>query len=655
LLDHLLNRSVADKEHNHTKKKENSRKKLEAEICNISPIEILNEDQYLSATSVSENNLVIASAGTGKTSTIIGRVYYLITEKKYNPEDIILLTFTSKAGSEMLERLLNYFDKNTVDKIFAGTFHSYGKMLFEKRFGTKYKLIQDDSIDRIFKNLYWDNIEKYSLDSDECIAPSTVSSHYALFRNKSSVNNKDGFYNYLVEKEMDEKQADFYADVGVLYKEEKKKYHLIDFTDYLEYLRHIFAESKSNFKEIIVDEYQDTNKLQNDILFNVTQNSKVSLFCVGDFDQSIYSFNGSDITVMSNFPIKYKGAEVLFLKKNYRSSRLILNIAEKLIGNNLRIFDKELVPMIEKEFSKPKSHIFRDSNEEHEFIINEIMNSDYDLNDIAILFRGNKSGDYIELELLENDIAVDRQDKSNYLQSKEAQLFLSFMKLKSKPNVLDLYSAFYGLVSDSSAKMVYHQMMDEGRGGFYRGLSSHSLQNSLVKIQASSGLMSAFIDVARRVNTVHSPIEVYNIIKGSDYFNSFVQNSQKKQYPNISSKSLSALKRIIEYNNTFSKILIKETLAKSGDEKYGVKLMTVHASKGLEFKKVFVIHLTDKRFPNQKLMTSGGSIEEERRLMYVAITRAKEVLHFTSSKRYGKSDEKPSRFIEECGLHLNIH
>jgi len=646
LLEHLLKKNTVDKEVQYVKKRQRELKKIEDNIEAISPLDILNEEQYNSATSKNKNNLVIASAGTGKTSTIIGRVFYLIKEKKYLPEEIILLTFTNKAGVEMKERLLKYFEKSIVEKIFAGTFHSYGKMLFERSSEQKYKLILENEIKTMFTDIYHSNINNYSIEAEKCLKPNTILQYYNLAKNIMSITDDSFFYDYLKNniKIQDEQYIEFYCDIATIYEEDKRKYRLVDFTNYLEFLMNYFIENECNLKEIIVDEYQDTNKLQNDILNNMVKASEnVSLFCVGDYDQSIYSFNGSNIKIIEEFPKKFLNSKVLFLEKNYRSSPSILKLSEKLISKNTRIFDKKLIPMIKKEYAEPCYYSFDYDHEEHNYIVNTILKSSYDLNDIAILFRGNKSGDDIELSLLANDIPTDRKDKSNFLQSKEAQFFLSFIKLKKELDIFSIINIFYSILSYNKAKRLYQDIKNTGNG-FY---SNESLQYISRRVASSHKIsVDDFIDLINKLKNTNSPKQAFEIIYNSNYFNDSIQYSEKP----ISDKIINAMRSVFSNNNTFEKILLKENLSAGEDDKYGVKLMTVHASKGLEFKKVFIIHLSNEKFPNKKLISLGGSLEEERRLMYVAITRAKEVLYMTSSHKYGKNLHTNSIFIEECGI-----
>ncbi len=645
MLEHLLNNTADKKEVAHKKKRENNLEKLHSKKTTISPLETLNEEQLESATTNSENNLVIASAGTGKTSTIIGRVYFLIKEKNIKPKNIILLTFTNKAGKEMLERLLKYFNKEDVEKIFAGTFHAFGKRLMDKHIKGKYKLMQDLDITNLATTIYDNLISNYGVEPEKCIAPSTLMSLYSLYRNITGNKKKNKFYDYLItEKSMESQYANFYADVVGKYIEDKKKYGLIDFTDYIDYIKSYYKENKNEIQEIIVDEYQDTNKIQNDALKSMKNASGASLFCVGDFDQSIYAFNGSSVGVMQEFVENYRNSKVLFLKKNYRSSKSILNIAEKVIQNNERIFNKELIPMVNKDWGKPKAYGFQTIDEEENFIVETIQKTNYDINDIAILFRSNSSGDSIELALLANDIAVDRLDKSNFMQSPQAKFFMSFVKLKQHSNIVEAYNSLYGATYHKNVKIIYDTYIKEGRNQFYQGVASNVLTN-LINSLDKEGELKSFLALTRHLKLANTPKEFFDKIEKSKFFNNYIKNIESHKYPQFSDKAISALKTIFHSSDSFKALLIRERISESEEGKYGVKLMTVHSSKGLEFKKVFIINLSAKRFPSQRLTTS---IEEERRLMYVAITRAKEKLLFTYS--FKKKDTKPSLFIKETGI-----
>ena len=345
MLSHLLNKSSTEKEKSFSQK--NKKIVFDEKKNVISPLESLNDEQYKAATSNLNNAIVIASAGTGKTSTIIARVYYLINTKKIPPQQIVLLTFTSKAGKEMLERLGRYFPQDIVDKIFAGTFHSYGKKILDS-LPIKHQLIDDKKINFMLISLYQELSVKFGItlnpdsDDEKVMSTKKLVSHFGYYTNTITDTLEHPFAEWLEQKNDKLKpMVNFYDEVISNYIEEKKRYKLVDFTDYLLFLGTHFKNNKISLGEIIVDEYQDTNALQNEVLKSMVESSKASLFCVGDYDQSIYSFNGSDIGIIASFKDRYPDTAILSLNKNYRSVPSILGLAEKIITKNLRIYPKQ--------------------------------------------------------------------------------------------------------------------------------------------------------------------------------------------------------------------------------------------------------------------------------------------------------------------------
>ena len=646
LLEEFLNNTNEKKIMAHKEKTSNEIKQLQTSIASISPLETLNEEQFSSATSKHQNNLVIASAGTGKTSTIIARVYFLIKEKNIPPENIVLLTFTNKAGKEMLQRLLRYFDNSIVSKLFAGTFHAYGKRLLNLDGKKKSKLMKEADITNIVTTIYFNLFKEYNLDYSKCIAPSSLVTKYFYYRNVSSRNDKDGFLKHLIEDEIDAEYADFYSNVMQRYKLDKEKYSLIDFTDYIDNIIYYYNNNKSNINEIIVDEYQDTNYLQNNALLSMIKAGDTSLFCVGDFDQSIYAFNGSDINIIKNMPNIYDNVHVHFLNKNYRSTKAILDVANNVIKRNTRIFDKELFAMTRGIGEEPEVYQFEDLASEETFIVDDIKRSSYDINDIAILYRSNGSGDSIELALLEQDVMVNRTDKQDFMQSFQMQFFLSFLKLKNHPNIVDFHN-IANVLSKHEIKYLYDIIIKEGKGDFYGGITT-TLLNILKEDRSKNEKLKLLLDLIKQLKSFSSPKIIFNCILNSSFFTKYMEFNDEADEIRFSDKMINAIKTLFYNAKDIKSLLLRENFSKEEDDKCGVKLMTVHSSKGLEFKKVFVINLSANKFPSKRLATS---IEEERRLMYVAITRAKEVLTLTYS--FKKKDNKPSPFIKETKCSVN--
>ena len=288
----------------------------------LMPLSNLNNEQLEAATCEAGHNLIIASAGTGKTSTIVGRIAHLINSK-VEPKDIMLLTFTNKAAAEMVERVAKFFGKDIATSIMAGTFHSISYKLL-KELKVDITLKQPNELKTLFKSLYEKRVFYHRDDETSPYDGGYLYDMYSLFLNST---HNEGFGEWIVSKnEGHELYTPIYEDVVEEFNELKKQYGYANFDDLLTIMIENQESNEFDFKEILVDEYQDTNPLQGRLLEGFKPKS---LFCVGDYDQSIYAFNGSDIGIISTFGKRYKGANVFTLRKNYRSTKPILDLATK--------------------------------------------------------------------------------------------------------------------------------------------------------------------------------------------------------------------------------------------------------------------------------------------------------------------------------------
>ncbi|WP_281526754.1 UvrD-helicase domain-containing protein, partial [Campylobacter avium] len=262
------------------------------------PLSRLNEEQFKAASTKLGHNLIIASAGTGKTSTIVARIAYLL-QNEVAPHEILLLTFTNKASKEMIDRLGKYFDKKITKNILAGTFHGVAYELL-KRKNKNISLKMPSELKNLFKSIY--ARRKFAHISDvKPYEASYLYEIYSLFQNKSENENFADFFLRNYNKE----QAVFlqiYEDLLREYEEEKRRFDYVDFNDLLLRLKEELLNEKMEFTEILVDEYQDTNSLQASLIDSFKSKS---LFCVGDYDQSIYAFNGADISIIGSFKERY--------------------------------------------------------------------------------------------------------------------------------------------------------------------------------------------------------------------------------------------------------------------------------------------------------------------------------------------------------------
>ena len=671
------------------------------------PLSKLNNEQLSAATTDFGHNLIIASAGTGKTSTIIGRIAYLL-QIGVKPEEILLLTFTNKAANEMKERISAVFE--SAKNIEAGTFHSVSYRWL-KKLNKKIVLKTPKDMKILFKSIY-DKRDFNRLGYEEKpYGANYLFDIYSLFLNSNS----DSFEDWLLKRApLQEEFVMIYEHIFDEFEEVKKEHNLVDFNSLLlRMIEELENGTPNPFKEVLVDEYQDTNPLQNRLIEALKQNS---LFCVGDYDQSIYAFNGADINIISTFDKRYEDAKVYTLKKNYRSYGEILAVANKVIKNNPRIYSKELEVTRGYCGDYPKLLIYHDTFEEYKDIANRISSTSTDKNEIAILFRNNSSADAIEAMLREKGIECRRKGGVGFFDSKEIKVTLDILVFLLNPKDIMAFIHIFEYargVGSAIASEIFEALNILGDKNAIKGFLSPDLKKKIFTKKKTSyqlGLFDDFVQlgsIAKFKNLGFEEDFLMNPIlrhpklstEGAEFlyeFYKFLKKTKRLKNPNslfnelINSKLIKfiinqlATQRSKEKNGNINQDLLKDnqekiknkinilgTLLKnySDLEKFinamvlgasemsagkGVNLLTVHASKGLEFKEVYIVDMMEERFPNIKLSKPAGGIDEERRLFYVAVTRAKDRLYFSYAKydRIKNIEYQPSRFLAEAGYNI---
>ena len=672
------------------------------------PLSRLNPEQYEAATSTYKRNLIIASAGTGKTSTIVGRIGYLL-QSGLQPHEIMLLTFTNKAAAEMIERVASYFGKQIASKIEAGTFHAVSYRLLKKQ-NAKVVLKQQRELKTLFRSVY----EKRKFDHIVADVPQYGGNYlydlYSLYQNTEL--HKD-FEEWIKENYPEhELYALIYADVVEEFEKLKKEFGFLNFNDLLLEFRAIAKQTQLPYKEVLVDEYQDTNALQGTIIDAI---NPPSLFCVGDYDQSIYAFNGADINIIASFTKKYPDAKVFNLSKNYRSTQAILSLANRVIEHNERIYPKKLEVTRTQTSHPPKLLAYEELFDQYHGIAHYISKTQTPHEDIAVIFRNNSSADGIEVALRELGIGCKRKGGNSFFDAKEVKAILDLYTLLINENDMmafihlfeyakgcgsamakELYMAlktlgngsmFYGLYAPNEniknpfeKRSINHQLglFDEfielgAVGKFAKlGFDAKFMKNAILKhpklTKEQAQFLYNFYELFKDLKGIKQPRTIVKKIAKSTFFqyiaeilsNKRAEQKDKKIDPHLKQEALIKIER---------KTLLLEELAKpySEHERFlnamilgsndltqgeGVHLLSIHASKGLEYSEVYVIDLMDGRFPNRKLMSRGGSLEEERRLFYVAVTRAKDILYLSFAKfdKVKKIEFFPSVFLYEAGL-----
>ncbi len=670
------------------------------------PLSKLNSEQIDAAKAPFGKNLVIASAGTGKTSTIVGRIGYLLGSG-VKPEEILLLTFTNKAAAEMIERVSNIFGKERAGLIEAGTFHAVSYR-YLKKMGKKISLKDPKELKVLFRSIY----ERRNFSLIDSQTPPYSSNHifdlYSLYLNTTKI----PFGEWMSTKnENHEIYGDLYEDLVEEFNNTKKEHGYADYNDLLLLMRDELKKDGASYVEVLVDEYQDTNYLQNSLIESLKSKS---LFCVGDYDQSIYAFNGADINIIGSFQDIYPEAKIFTLSKNYRSSAQILALANIVIERNSRIYPKKLEVTRGVGKYSPKLLIYDELFSQYQEISKRINHSSRAHAEIAVIFRNNSSADGIEASLRELGIRSKRKGGIGFFETKEIKAMLDLCQILNNPKDMMAYIHIFSFgkgIGSAIAKDLYDALNALGEGDALRGLINPNREIDVFKKRARVTQLGLFEEFNELGSTqkfkslgfceefLSNPILKHpkmNIEAASYIFEIYKNFKELKKFKNPSniieklknstifqviSKNL-ASSRSLQKDGSTNENIFKESLekierktlllidlakhydklerfinamilgSKEMSEGEGVNLLSIHASKGLEFEEVYIIDLMDGRFPNRKLVAKGGDIDEERRLFYVATTRAKDEL-FLSFAKYDKIKKisyKPSQFLYEAGL-----
>jgi DNA helicase-2/ATP-dependent DNA helicase PcrA len=528
---------------------------------------------------------------------------------------------------------------------------------------------------------------------------------YSLSQNASL----ERFDVWFLEKYPDHEPAmDIYMDIAQEFEAEKINYGFASFNDLLLRTKSHLEQNSIHFEEILVDEYQDTNTLQSSLIDALKPKS---LFCVGDYDQSIYAFNGANIENIATYSTRYPQANVFTLKTNYRSTAPILSLANRVIERNERIYPKKLeVGRVIKSIP-PKLLIYNDLFEQYQSIAEGIKRTHVPNDQIAVIFRNNSSADGVEASLREYGIPCKRKGGTSFFDAKEIKFLLDLLALLVNPKDMMAFIHVFEYargVGSALSKEFFQCFLHFGQGYFMQGVlypKVHDLPKLSPNKNVQLGLFEDDHEIgsAARFKYMNLEDSLYGhpLLKhaklsndGMEFFQTFytlMKSIHGLTRPSdilknaISSKLYAAIVELLATQrgrlksgevDGDKKRVAKERIQRKAkllldlsrqykelprfvnamvlggnelSEGEGVNLLTVHASKGLEFPEVYVIDLVDGRFPNRKMMSS---IEEERRLFYVAVTRARDRLYLSLAKfdRVKKIDYKPSQFLHEAGL-----
>ncbi len=618
----------------------------------------LNTAQYRAVISIDGTFLVIAGAGTGKTRTLVFRVARLI-EMGVEPKSILLLTFTRKAAKEMMNRASQILD-DRAEKVNGGTFHSFANLTLRK-YGSVVGLNQNflildqgDSEDTI--NLIRSQM-KLGDEKKRFPTKATLLKIYSLSTNteRTILDILEEDYPHLLEF------SEKIEEIRKQYELFKQKHQSLDYDDLLIYLnKFLISESPiveqflQNIEYIMVDEYQDTNKIQAEIIINLAKFQQ-NIMVVGDDSQSIYRFRGADFRNIMEFPELFENTEIIKLEENYRSTQGILDVANKVITNSYRSFSKNLFTQKTSD-ELPILVSSRNEKQQSQFIVENILDlreQGIPLNEIAILFRASTNSFDLELELTKYGIPFVKFGGMKLIESAHIKDILAFIRIAENPK--DLVSWFRVLTLHEGVGQRKAQQMIEVIGNLEINFEADVIKFDDKNFNKFETLLQLFYQLKNKHRT---PTEMVEIVYAyyepifREKFNDF--NKRKKDieiFANIATNYRTVESFLAEMALDPPKNAVVDVEAENNDNEY-VVLSTIHSAKGLEWNSVFVIHAVEGFFPSSQSLNNPEAIDEERRLMYVAVTRAKKNLFVIYPMQLfdrfaGFTFSKPSRFITE--------
>ncbi len=605
--------------------------------------------------------LIVAGAGSGKTKVLTSRIAHIIKEKKAYPNQILSVTFTNKAAKEMQTRVSKLLGSGAVGLSWLGTFHSICAKLLRKHasavnLNSNFTIIDTDDQLRLIKNICKaENIDTKQLAPRYTLAIIDRWKNKGYYPNEVIINKKDIFeknilpiYKIYQQKLIDLNSCDF-GDLIL---------HVVKIFEKNEDIRNIYSK---NFKYILVDEYQDTNIIQSKWLNLLSEKNK-NICCVGDDDQSIYSWRGAEIRNFLEFDKVYKNTKIIRLEENYRSSQNILNVASNLIANNENRIGKTL-KATKDEGNLVKLNCFKNGKDEAIGISDEIENLKHKVsfNNIAILVRAIFQTREFEERFLKIGIPYRILGGTKFYERAEIKDCVAYLRLiyQEKDDL-----AFERIVNnpkrsigDSSLKMIYEHAKKNNL--CLENASRKLIQENLVKPKTKIGL-NLFLGLMNKwrndlnIKKINH-VKLLQIILDESGYSAMLKNKKDLENENRLENIKELLSAMKEFDNLES-FLEHVSLATSVDQEWDgekVNMMTMHASKGLEFDTVFLPGWEEGLFPHQKSIEEKGQsgLEEERRLAYVGITRAKKdaFISFSMNRFYQGDwiDSMASRFIDE--------
>ena len=620
-------------------------------------LEELNERQREAVLYNDGPLLIIAGAGAGKTKTLTTKIAYLIEKKNVAPENILAITFTNKAAKEMKDRLFKTIGQ-TAKYLEVSTFHSFGlKLLRENYDALGYDknfviMDSDDSltvVKKIIKDIGYD---------PKIYNPRAIRNKISSCKNEMTT--PEAYERYAA--------SDFEKVVQEVYAKYEKKLqrnNSVDFDDLLLLPIELFKKNpdilnkyQDLYQYILIDEYQDTNEAQY-ILTKMLSAKNRKITCVGDDSQSIYSFRGANYKNILNFEKDYKDAKTILLEQNYRSTSNILDAANQVIKNNKMRKDKNLWTSrgIGEKIKYYRAYNERDEAQYVIRKIKELTNRNVEYKDIAVLYRTNAQSRVLEEEMLKENLPYRVIGSFYFYSRKEIKDLIAYLRLihNSKDNV-SLLRVINTPKRGIGLKTIENLTIQADAMGvsIYEAISSGKeleFKNLIEKLKE----MSKDLTLTELIDKVLDASGMKKELEDEKTLEAEVRLENLEEFKSIT-KTFEEREGLISLEDFLLEISLISDVEEYKDDPNRISLMTIHSVKGLEFDHVFVVGMEEGIFPHINSLMDNSELEEERRLCYVAITRAKDDLHLVNARRrtlFGKEQINPvSRFLGEINKDL---
>jgi len=643
-------------------------------------LENLNPQQLEAVKTINGPIMAVAGAGSGKTRVLTRRVAYLIENEGIYPNNILAITFTNKAAEEMRKRVASLLDFS-LQGLWISTFHAMGSKILRSEihhlgYKNDFQIIDDDDCTIIVKKL----MKEHNYDQKN-FSPK-ITSHLI-----SAIKGHHASVNGLVEP-----IRSMIIQIYPLYNKFLKDNNLVDFQDLLILILELFQnfpqvlkKYQEKFEYILVDEFQDTNDLQYEIVKLLAIKHR-NLFIVGDEDQSIYSFRGSNIQNIKKFTKDFPEYLTVMLNQNYRSKDVILKAANSVIKNNRNRIKKELYSTMDG--GEKLVHYKAETDEEEAYYvydqIKKYWKNGVKLNDIAILYRNNAMSRKFEDIFLKYNVPHRVIGNISFYKRKEIKDIIAYLHLLINTGDDYSFSRIYNVPKRGIGNVSFNKMVEVAQNNNIKLFDVIDENSDILKGKSKESLLAlknTIIDIRRKINS-QSLLDTYDELISKTGYKAMLENDDEtadktfqseRRLDNLNEFKSLLMEKISDYDINFSnyEILVNllndlalheqaQEIDESGEY---INLMTVHAAKGLEFKIVFITCLEQSLFPSSQSLMEKFNVDEERRLFYVALTRAKDRVFLTNCRNrfmYGRYmenldsqflDEIETEFVERKGMY----